>query len=1494
MKKANSRISILLAIVMMFSMMSSMFAVGVSAAETDPKKIDKFIVDFRTEAALSTNAEIYKHNPTEVEPDPNLGGVYEFDSAKGAMKLVYHECKAQQPYRIMTRVKGLTAEYKYWVLVYSAKSGESYDIYLHNSPSKGVRVDVAKGAKSTDGFVVSDAFDISLLNGEQSILSRWMSGTTVNTINFKSADKNAEFCIKEMGFFKSAEDAKAYYAAVDLSKPASTYGGTAAPTKPADTSATTEATENTFAVNYKVAAEPEKVPSAPTDTSNLPDPVIWKFTDSKEMLASGARLTSHEGFTAGLQKFTTFEDGTKGMELQYCVYKSWKPYRFMPAATSTAAAKPTMDHKYMRITYMTPDLMANTVTLGNNATGKTITLVENTVGSQGKFVRSNAVYIDTEGLLERFAKGSHCTFCYTSPLDTSKFYISEVAFFASPEQAYAYYGDSEIYEGGRFVAMTFGVGGTGLYTVGETYGNVSVNNADNTAVITYAEKTNYGKANYMAKLKFNKVGEVTADHRYVRVLYSADQPENIVGGMYIYNDKGGEIFCVTDKLVDTNGEFVLSPTVRTFADMADRYAGTGAYKNTMHNSLITNVTAKDCTYRIKAIYFFTTREAADAFTPPSSDHKITVNGNDISKYKIVIAEDPPIKLVEAAEIIVSRVSALTGTNLPIVYDNTPESEYEILIGPSKRTESNAKYSQMIAKESGESTLWSYVKGNTVVISAVLPSNVRKAAEYFSTSYLFEGVAKVPAEINLTEKNSFEAIDTSVTPANFWKPYENVADPEKFTEKFTKDSGYFVEENGENNWSIKDGKLVTDTKGYALSYVHVYEADVTYKATLSYEKAGNNGDMGIMLRYNSAYAWIKAGYDFGTGEWYIADREGMDFFNYIRASKKATVKPNTDYKLEFTVDGNSAKLYVNGELMCETDELGHTSPGRVAVYAEDAKVSLDNVELTLLSGLGTVWANVAHTKLPDEVYREGGSVFEMNDGSLIYQHQSTVAFESKDNGVTWTKRDKWTDTYGYVNILRLNNGDWLKIASKGDKKISQTSSDDGKTWVDGGTICVTPFRNDAVLNAGAANMNDKIFQSGTTNRIFYSQNYEVFGKGTFEGKFVFCEFFYSDDNGKTWTKSETDSWEIVGNEDQSHFGECKFLECADGTIRMYNSWNRYGCIVYSDSTDGGKTFGPLQLMEDFVCACSSMQFVRDIYADNATTYYMVWVNSIPESKTSGFSRAGLTLAKSTDGKNWTVLGDVWRWENNYKNNGAFINHVVDPFIKTTEDYILVGSGFSEHTGLTGEASSSDWHQAQRQHIYSIPKASVEPAEKLYDFTDVTTRDSYYEAVKYAVDNGLFNGTSATTFDPDVTMNRAMFVTVLGRLDKADVSKYTTPTFDDVKAGEWYTSYVEWAAANGIVNGMGGGKYGVTGTITVEQACTILYRYANGKTAANASGKNVSDFTDNASVSAWAADGIKWAVENGIYAGQGSVLNPTDAASRALVATMFANYVREIGA
>lgn len=202
---------------------------------------------------------------------------------------------------------------------------------------------------------------------------------------------------------------------------------------------------------------------------------------------------------------------------------------------------------------------------------------------------------------------------------------------------------------------------------------------------------------------------------------------------------------------------------------------------------------------------------------------------------------------------------------------------------------------------------------------------------------------------------------------------------------------------------------------------------------------------------------------------------------------------------------------------------------------------------------------------------------------------------------------------------------------------------------------------------------------------------------------FCEFYYSDDDGKTWKKTETDPWQIRGLEGEAYVGEWKIIQCADGSLRAYCSWNNLGCMIYSESTDNGVTWGPVIKMTGFVCSRSSMQIVRDPYANNVTTYYMVWSDSKLDPATIDMSRAALTLAKSEDGKNWTILGDVWRWESNYKGAlyGTHLNHMVDPFINVTKDAILVGAGISEYYPIDG-AGDNIYHFAQRQHIWCIER------------------------------------------------------------------------------------------------------------------------------------------------------------------------------------------------
>ncbi len=179
-----------------------------------------------------------------------------------------------------------------------------------------------------------------------------------------------------------------------------------------------------------------------------------------------------------------------------------------------------------------------------------------------------------------------------------------------------------------------------------------------------------------------------------------------------------------------------------------------------------------------------------------------------------------------------------------------------------------------------------------------------------------------------------------------------------------------------------------------------------------------------------------------------------------------------------------------------------------------------------------------------------------------------------------------------------------------------------------------------------------------------------------------------------------------------------------------------------------------------------------------------------------------------------------------------------------------------------------------------------------FSDVKDTDWFYDAVKYALQNELFAGTSASAFSPNVSMTRAMLVTVLHRLDgKPAVA--AANSFSDVAAGQWYTDAVVWANTNDIVSGYGNGRFGTNDPITREQMAAILYRYAEYKGYDVAKAAELTKFTDAASVSPWADSAMKWAVAEGLISGMtDTTLAPVGSATRAQVASILMRFAENV--
>lgn len=171
-----------------------------------------------------------------------------------------------------------------------------------------------------------------------------------------------------------------------------------------------------------------------------------------------------------------------------------------------------------------------------------------------------------------------------------------------------------------------------------------------------------------------------------------------------------------------------------------------------------------------------------------------------------------------------------------------------------------------------------------------------------------------------------------------------------------------------------------------------------------------------------------------------------------------------------------------------------------------------------------------------------------------------------------------------------------------------------------------------------------------------------------------------------------------------------------------------------------------------------------------------------------------------------------------------------------------------------------------------------------FSDVRIADWFYNDVKYVYEKGMMSGTAADVFAPNATTTRAMIVTILYRLEGSPAVTGTS-AFVDVPVGQWYTDAVNWAAANQIVKGTSATTFAPNDSITREQMAAILYRYAQYKDYDVTKKADLSGYSDNGQVSAYAKDALAWAnaakLINGVT---NTTLAPQGNATRAQVSAI----------
>jgi hypothetical protein len=300
-------------------------------------------------------------------------------------------------------------------------------------------------------------------------------------------------------------------------------------------------------------------------------------------------------------------------------------------------------------------------------------------------------------------------------------------------------------------------------------------------------------------------------------------------------------------------------------------------------------------------------------------------------------------------------------------------------------------------------------------------------------------------------------------------------------------------------------------------------------------------------------------------------------------------------------------------------------------------------------------------------------------------------------------------------------------------------------------------------------------------------------------------------------------------------------------------------------------------------------------------YTIWI----DKATKTYEKDTVIYAKEK--KNSSGGGSVFFWDLKFDTNGGskidtvteweYSTIDLDEYVPEKEGYKFVGwyadkdlDKKIDEVYLTEDTTVyAKWEKIEEE-VPEEPEEVEETEEtETISFKDVKENDWFYEAVSYAVENGLMSGMSEDIFAPNTPLTREMLAVVLYNVEGQPESAGVNP-FTDVKADIWYTDAILWANENGIVAGYDNGAYGVGDFITREQFAAILYRYAQFKGYdTTQGGMAVREFSDYENISDYARPAMAWAVNAGIMGGMDDgTLMPQGKATRAEAATMLMNF------
>ncbi len=487
------------------------------------------------------------------------------------------------------------------------------------------------------------------------------------------------------------------------------------------------------------------------------------------------------------------------------------------------------------------------------------------------------------------------------------------------------------------------------------------------------------------------------------------------------------------------------------------------------------------------------------------------------------------------------------------------------------------------------------------------------------------------------------------------------------------------------YSVSGNKVYGTTHTDATyTWLHGFDQNPEYSAKFMYSGSGKTG---FVTRLYDELSWLVIGYDTAKQTWFTAASEctAQEPTQVIWAETATPLAANTWHTVSIVLNGTKATLVVNGQTVMQVNNAACDSYGRVGVFSQGPQTYVDDIYVKSTSGT-TFVDGVVDYSITDGTARTGSylEIEDLGNGHLVGVNGGKQ-FHSYDNGETWTEVTGTDAAYdiaaggmGYTSVLNLGDGNWVQVRVPWNNAHSLVSHDNMKTWTKtaeyiGQDEYVDQYGNGVIacihvnsLSKATVNGKTRIFWPLTFRRL--TEDEAVFGHYT--------RFFYSDDGGYTWTESQNDTRDVLpgyAEDKTSTTAEGKIVQCADGSLRYYQTRNDYGNMIYFESIDGGVSwtnFGTIPYMQ---CPKGSFSVTEDIY--NPGTYYLTWVHCNPVNLGSIQSRVRISLARSTNGKDWEFLCDVERTSIHSNEGSSFVRQFLDPNITVNEEYVYVAFGRS---------------------------------------------------------------------------------------------------------------------------------------------------------------------------------------------------------------------------